>query len=642
MNSRLTTYSPPVVETSAPSIVLVDDSAEVRNLVGLLLRSSGFDVVGEAGDGDEAILLAYRLRPDLMLLDTSMPRCDGVEALPAILALSPSTRVVVFTGFEEPELADHMRQLGAADFIEKSAPLDVLRDRLLAVVRQPGDPEPPRRAPVMAGLRVAAKLPGQDVLNEHVAQFRELFDRAEIGMATLTANGTIVRANRALATLMSCEPTDLVGVEYGRLSAGEGAELDRCLAEISQGADLTAFEHALPTSDGQDARIVRVTVSPIRGSQREVLYVFAQLHDVTAQRTMEIELRRSEETFRRLVNAVREYAIFRLDVDGIVTTWNAGAKRIKGYADHEIIGRHFRVFYPPEEQESGHPEHNLALALRDRGFAEEGWRVRRDGSRFWASVVITPLFDDEGQHVGFAKVTRDETVQREHEEERQRFIDERINLLAVTAHELRNPTAVVDGSAVALQSAWGEIGFEERQEILVGIRTSAERLRQLAADLSAASRADGVQPPMRREVCSLADTLHSAAVRSALAHPDVDIVVDCPKDAVLFADTARLDQALDNLVENAVRHGRMPVTITGRSTDHVRIRVSDAGSGVPAELTPHLFERFASAGSTAGTGLGLYLVREVARRHGGDAVYLPSKNGGSAAFEIVLPARVGA
>ena len=128
-----------------------------------------------------------------------------------------------------------------------------------------------------------------------------------------------------------------------------------------------------------------------------MLYVFAQVQDVTAQRAVESDLRRSEENFRRLVTAVGEYAIFMLDVDGMVVSWNSGAQRIKGYLASEIMGRHFRVFYPPEDQESGHPEHNLEMALREGSFAEEGWRVRKDGSRFWASVVITPVYDDAGR-----------------------------------------------------------------------------------------------------------------------------------------------------------------------------------------------------------------------------------------------------
>src|SRR5262245_10744349 len=241
-----------------PSVVLVDDSPDVRALVRRRLEASGFDVVGEGQDGDEAIMLAYRHTPTILLLDTSMPRVDEIEALPAVLALSPDTtvlmltgvalsadtKVVMFTGFAERGLAARARDLGAADFVEKSIPLEDLPQRLMRILDAvaPGSwvPEPPPdEAPGDRERRVSEE---QKVLNAHVAQFRELFDRAEIGMATLTSNGTIVRANRALADLMSCTPDELVGIDYGRLTVGQGDELDKRLEDITSfGEDLTSF-----------------------------------------------------------------------------------------------------------------------------------------------------------------------------------------------------------------------------------------------------------------------------------------------------------------------------------------------------------------------------------------------------------------
>lgn len=600
-----------------PSVVLVDDSREVRGLVRRLLESTGFDVVGEGGDGDEAILLAHRHQPDLLLLDTSMPTVDGIEALPAILALSPTTKVVIFTGFEEPRLAIRARGLGAADVVEKSAPFGELPGRLMRVVNGPAMPP---------DLAVPAEIQdGGDtaVLSQHAQQFRELFDRAQLGMATLTSSGTVVRANRALAGLMSCTPDDLVGVDYGRLTVGKGVELDRCLDDISSlGADLTWFEHPLPATTGEESfRTVSVTLAPIRDSDRQVLYVFAQVQDVTSQHEIESDLKRSEESLRRLVGAVSESAIFMLDVEGTVVSWNPGAQRIKGYLAHEILGHHFRVFYPAEDQATGHPEDNLRIALRDGSLVEEGWRIRKDGSRFWAGVVITPVCDDTGQHMGFAKVTRDQSQQRQHEQAQQRFIDDRVRLLAVTAHELRTPTAVIDGSAVALGAARGQVSDSERAELLKGIRTSADRLRLLAADLTDASRPDGATLPLRLRDLSLAETLHSAVSRRRAAGTSSRFEVSAPEQAVFQADADRLAQALDNLLDNAVRHGAPPICLIGTLEDRVIIRVTDGGAGIPEDLVPHLFDRFAIAGPSGGTGLGLYLVRQIARRHGGEATY---------------------
>ena len=637
-----------------PSVVLVDDSREVRALVRRRLESSGFEVVAEGSDGDEAILLTHRHGPTLLLLDTSMPRVDGLEALPAILALSPLTKVVMFTGFEERDLADHARELGAADFIEKSINLDDLPARLMQSLTGAAPEAEATAGPdlrVGDELRVHERTPSPDrggfvqeqsVLTEHVQQFRDLFDRAEIGMAALTSSGTVVRANPALAGLMGASPADLVGVDYGRLTVGAGDELDRRLEDIySFGEDLSTFEHRLPAPRGEEpTRVVRVTLAPIRDPKRQVLYVFAQVHDITAQRAMEGELRRSEENFRQLVAAVGEYAIFMLEPDGTVASWNAGAERIKGYAAHEIIGRSFEVFYPAEERATDHPRRNLDAALRDGSYVEDGWRVRKDGSRFWGSVVISPVYDDAGDHIGFAKVTRDQTEQRRHEEERRTFLEQRVHLLAVTAHELRAPMAVIDGSASELRADWDELPIAMRNDLLEGIRSSADRLRRLAADLSTASRVYGDTLTLHPDEVSLSQALSSASRRGRAAGFDVPIVVEAPQDVQIHADPVRLGQALDNLIDNAVRHGRPPVRLLGLvDGDTVRIRVSDSGPGVPRDLEPHLFERFAIGGPAGATGLGLYLVREIARGHGGDVEYLPAADGERPAFEISLPRR---
>ena len=627
------------------SIVVVDDSSEVRALVRRRLESSGwFEVVGEGGDGDEAVSLAYRLEPEMMLLDASMPHADGIETLPALLALCPQMKVVIFTGFEGRGLAARARELGAADFIEKSILLEELPERLLRTVESaPSDPPrtPRQRLSVVGNdagqLRAFAQ--EQLVLNEHLEQFRKLFDQAAIGMATLTVTGTIVRANDALAELMSCRPFDLVGVDYGRLTRGRGEQLDRGLEAVSaHGQDLASFEHALPAPEGETAdRIVRVTLAPIRDSRRRTLYTFAQIQDITAQRAAEGDLRRSKENLRLLVAAVEEYAIFLLDVDGNVASWNAGAERIKGYAASEIVGKHIRVFYPPEEQETRHPERNLDVALHHGKLAEEGWRVRKDGTRFWASVVITPVYDELGRHVGFAKVTRDQTGQLQHDEELTAAIAQQTHLLAITAHELRTPTAVIDGSAAALAGSWEDMSVAEREELLSGIRSSAHRLRRLVSDLATASRLPVETLALQREDLSLSDALRRAVARRAAADPGVRVEVDVPQDAIVHADAERLGQALDNLLDNAVRHGSAPIVLHARVDGDVQIRVTDAGAGVPADLVPRLFERFAIAGRSGGTGLGLYLVREIARAHGGEAAYHPPAPGEPSAFEITLP-----
>jgi len=250
--------------------------------------------------------------------------------------------------------------------------------------------------------------------------------------------------------------------------------------------------------------------------------------------------------------------------------------------------------------------------------------------------VITPVYDDSGTHIGFAKVTRDDTRNRAHEEERRTFLDQRVHLLAVTAHELRTPIAVIDGSAARIQD--GDLSPAEGDELLGAIRRSAHRLRRLAEDLSTASRS-GDALGLRWEEVALGEVAHSAAARARSVRADIPVEVELSddSDAVFLTDADRLAQALDNLLDNAARHGVPPIGLRASVGRDVRIRVTDAGPGVPAELVPKLFERFAMAGPSAGTGIGLYLVGEMARLLGGTVTYRPPLAGAPTAFEITLP-----
>jgi len=216
---------------------------------------------------------------------------------------------------------------------------------------------------------------------------------------------------------MRCSPDELVGVDYGRLTSGRAEQLDAALDEIAAGvSDIVVLDHDV--SGWPTTRKARASLAAIRDSKGNALYIFLQVLDVTAQAAAEEQLRRSEERQRLLIEAVQEYAIFMLTVDGMVASWNPGAERIKGYAANEIVGQHFRVFYPPEQQAARHPEFELEEAIRFGRYEEEGWRVRKDGTRFWASVLITAVFDDSGAHIGFAKVTRDATERRRAEQAR--------------------------------------------------------------------------------------------------------------------------------------------------------------------------------------------------------------------------------
>ncbi|WP_203416818.1 PAS domain S-box protein [Jiangella ureilytica] len=629
-----------------PTIVVIDDSTEVRAVITARLRLSGLlEVVGEGGDGTEAVGLAFQHQPSLLLLDLSMPVMDGLEALPGILAVSPATQVVVYSGFDEGGLAQSAEELGAAGFIEKSLPIDRLAGELLAKLPEHHVVPGPRARPAMTVVADPAAHPpirgrDQQVLDEHLERFREVFEQAAIGMATMTLTGSIVRANRALSDLMGCKPHELVGLDYGRLTSGRGDLLDAALFDITRmSADIVHLEHDV--SDASEKRKVLATLAPVRDSRGQALYVFLQVQDITQQRAAEEELRRSEERFRLLVEAVRDYAIFMLDPHGHVASWNAGAERIKGYSATEIIGQHFRVFYPQEKRDEQHPEFELQQALRTGQYGEEGWRLRKDGTRFWANVLITAVFNEMGEHIGFAKVTRDMTEARRVTEQReaaaaavaaaneqlQRAAEEQRQFLAVTAHELRTPASVLGGTADTLSRHWSELSADDRTRLLHSMSSSAVRLQRLVTDLLTTSRLDADSLRLRPAPTSLAvlvataietvrSTREGAGAGAVTAHLEPDVQV--------LADPGRLVQAIENLIGNALHHGAPPVEIRiGSARGVARVEVTDAGDGVPSEVLKRLFQRFSTGDGARGTGLGLYIARELARAHDGDVVYEP-------------------
>ncbi|MBB5790163.1 PAS domain S-box protein [Jiangella mangrovi] len=646
-----------------PTIVVIDDSTEVRAVVTARLRLSGLlEVVGEGGDGTEAVGLAFQHQPSLLLLDLSMPVMDGLEALPGILAVSPSTQVVVYSGFEEGGLAQSAEELGAAGFIEKSLPIDRLAGELLARLPErhvvPGPRDRPARMTVVpdpsADPSARPPTPGHDqrVLDEHLERFREVFEQAAIGMATMTLTGSIVRANRALSDLMGCKPHELVGLDYGRLTSGRGDLLDAALFDITRmSADVVHLEHDV--SGTAEHRKVLATLAPVRDSRGQALYVFLQVQDITQQRAAEEELRRSEERFRLLVDAVRDYAIFMLDPFGHVTSWNAGAERIKGYSATEIIGQHFRIFYPQDKRDEEHPEYELQQALRTGSYGEEGWRIRKDGTTFWANVLITAVFNEMGEHIGFAKVTRDMTEARRTMEERdasaaaladaneqlQRAADEQKQFLAVTVHELRTPASVLSGTADTLSRHWAELSSADRDRLLHSMSSSAIRLQRLVTDLLTTSRLDADALQLRPAPTSLAVLVATAIETVRSTRPGAVIAAHLDPDVEVLADPGRLVQAVENLIANAAHHGAPPVEVgIGVGGGVARVEVTDAGLGVPAEVRERLFERFSTGDGARGTGLGLYIARALARAHDGDVVYEPgTSDQPSGTFVLTIP-----
>ena len=535
-----------------------------------------------------------------MLLDVSMPGVDGLEALPRVLEASPdhARRDVQRLRGAGPGRA-RPAELGAAAFIEKSTSLDTphrpaRRDRLGRRGRDTGRGGRASRRPS----RAAACLPvDQRVLDEHLERFREVFEEAAIGMATMTLTGRLVRANRALAALLR-RSADGPGGCVLRASSPMTpsgvvtAALDEISTDPSTSSSSSTASPA-PSPTGGCAPRWRRCGTPAAGA----LYLFLQVQDVTPnarQPRSSAGARSGSGCSSRRSRTTRSSCSTRT---GTSPAGTPAPQRSKGYTADEIIGQHFRVFYPPETQARRHPEHELEVALRDGHYEEEGWRVRKDGTRFWANVLITAVYDDRGRarrlrqgharhHASAGGWSRSGSTrcgarggQRGAGGAQRAAPAGRGGPGAVPGRDrprAAHPVGVLGGSAETLARHWAELADEERDELLDAMTSSTGRLRRLLADLLTASRLQASALEMRTDAVPVERRRRGRGrCGRRHAHPDAEIPSRPRPDLAVHGDRDRLAQALDNLLGNALRHGAPPVHVD-RDGDRAR-RGGDPG-----------------------------------------------------------------
>ncbi|HEX6841800.1 MAG TPA: PAS domain S-box protein [Stellaceae bacterium] len=380
---------------------------------------------------------------------------------------------------------------------------------------------------------------------------------------------------------------------------------------------------------------------------------FATLtRDLTESRAAQEALRQSEERFGILVQGVTDYAIYMLDPDGRITNWNAGGQRIKGYAPAEVLNQHFSMFYTAEDRATDLPQHALATAEREGRYEAEGLRVRKDGTTFWAGVVIDAIRDDHGKLMGFAKVTRDLTERRATEEQlRQAQKMEAIGqLTGGVAHDFNNLLTIITNNADLLMQQ--TLPDKSRRRLLDGIQRAAERGARLTQQLLAFAR----RQPLRPHVHSVRALVGNfeAVLRRAVSEPTRIVLEleDAPDSTRI--DAPQFEAALLNLVVNArdaLPSGGMVTIKTAVERiatppaairdlvpgDYVTVSVIDNGTGMSPDTVAHAFEPFYTTKETGkGSGLGLSQVYGFVTQSGG-RVQLESKLGAGTRVTLYLP-----
>jgi PAS domain S-box-containing protein len=389
-----------------------------------------------------------------------------------------------------------------------------------------------------------------------------------------------------------------------------------------------------------------VDISELREAQaeathraRELEALNLQLRSEMAEReAIEKSLRESEEKFRLLVEGVKDCAMFVLDSHGYVRSWNRGAERLEGYVSDEIIGEHFSRFYSSDDIQKDVPANRLMIARREGQYEGEGWHVRKDGSRFWANVLITPLVDNTGRFQGFAKLVRDMSEQKLIQEKLQE--SQRLAAVgttaAVFAHEIGNPLNAISTSLQLLQH---QLAAKDHDSwIDDSMKTVLQEVYRLASLL------DDFRSLARPQHLDLAPTNLSQLIGELVAahgpyYVDLGIVVEQDFPSILpmaLADSRRLKQALLNLCKNAAEAmpGGGKLTLRGRhAAGSVSLEVADTGAGIPDDF--EIFEPFKTTKAN-GTGLGLAIVRQIISAQGGTISY-QSEVGKGTTFKLSMP-----
>ncbi|HXX93245.1 MAG TPA: PAS domain S-box protein [Planctomycetota bacterium] len=692
-----------------PVVLVVDDQSEILEALRRLLRKEPYELLTTESP-DLALERIRARRVDLVIADERMPGMRGTDLLEQVQECSPGTVRIILTGYPGSATLDYGLSQAVDWLISKPWNDDALR---LTIRQLLEEGRTRARNSAKARRRPHSSAPGWKPPLRWSEWLADFCDVAAFPLHFVGTDGVILWANQAEAVQLGYALEDLVGHRVTEFHA-DPATAEDLLGKLARREEFRDFPVRIRCKDGiireiildsrlagPDGRFVHSRLetpteagprktrddleAEIQQRSSELRQANAELIHEMAERTRaEDSLRLNEVRFRLLVESVTDYAILMLSPEGVIVSWNIGAERINGYRADEILGHSFTRLFTPEDVEAGKPPHLLRKAMEEGRAEDEGWRVRKDGTRFWSNAVLTAIRDSGGNLLGFSKVTRDMTERRKAEEERAKLSSQMLQgqklqaigqLSAGIAHEINNPVGYILSNLNTLgeycedlrrmflqarqaaaaardgrdpwmllaefsrldQEIRGDELADDLQQIVADCSLGTERIRDIVRSLREFSHVDqGQLKPTNLNHC-LEDALricwnelkYKAEIRKD--YGELPLVPCYPQ---------RMGQVFINLLVNAGQaiEKKGEVFLSTRvEGEEVVASVRDTGCGISPENLGKIFEPFFTTKPVgSGTGLGLHVAYKIVTAHGG-RIGVTSKLGGGTEFSVRIP-----
>ncbi len=479
----------------------------------------------------------------------------------------------------------------------------------------------------------------------------------------LDTNGYIVTWNDGAKRIKGYSANEIIGKHFSIFYTANDLESKKPERELKIAIQTGKYEEeGWRVKKNGSLFWVSVVITALYNEQNKLIGFSKVTRDLTERKVAEEALRQSEEQYRLLVEQVTDYGIFMLDEKGRIVSWNEGAKKIKGYTADEIIGKYFTIFYPEEDILNGKPPRELKIARETGKYEEEGWRLRKDGSRFWANIVITAVYNSEGILIGYSKVTRDLTERKATEKalrdsyEKYRLLSDELKIknaelssanreleqfTSIVSHDLQEPIRTIKSFLQLIEIKLSKGQYEELNTYISKSINAASRMRELIQNLLQYSQLNKTK--IVEESVNVKELVNEALqnLRASVDARNTQISVESEVD-IIQGDRVQLVQLVQNLLSNALKFTEAEnpqINIKcNRENGHVKFAVSDNGIGIAeADLNKvfEIFRRLHTKKDYPGTGIGLAICKKVVERHNG-RIWPEPKPGGGTTFYFTL------